>query len=173
MHPRNRYNKPPDFGSLAKSQPSLRPFLIETRHGHTINFKEPAAVKALTEALLAQDFGLLVELPIDRLIPTVPQKLNYLHWIEDLLACLSIPIDQPHMVDIGTGASAIYALLGCRLHDKWAFTATEVDPSSCAIAQDNVKTNALDSRIAVVRASNIPFAISLLCTANAEGCQST
>lgn len=37
--------------------------------------------------MLEKDFGLKVEIPLDKLIPTVPQKLNYIHWIEDLLSC--------------------------------------------------------------------------------------
>lgn len=84
MHPRNRYStEPADFVKLAEFRPSLKPFLIEKR----INFNDPAAVRELTCALLEKDFGLKVEIPVDKLIPTVPQKLNYIHWVEDLLSC--------------------------------------------------------------------------------------
>ena len=35
--------------------------------------------------MLSKDFGLEVVLPVDRLVPMVPQRLNYIHWLEDLL----------------------------------------------------------------------------------------
>ena len=77
--------------------------------------------------------------------PTLPQKLNYLHWIEDLLELELKPPPPgspgssgggalgaaaagaagPDMtagvvgIDIGTGASCIYPLLGTALHAGW------------------------------------------------------
>ena len=92
MHPRNRYkDHKPDFGELAESHPSLKPFLIRkhsqnTPHAYTIDFSNPAALRELTYALLQRDFGLQLEIPLDKLIPTVPLRLNYIHWVEDLLS---------------------------------------------------------------------------------------
>ena len=105
MHPRNRYLKDPaDFEKLAEFRPSLKPYLIEknrqpsnpapatstrrrfSKFPYTLDFSDPACIRELSCALLERDFGLKVEIPLDRLIPTVPQKLNYLHWIEDLLS---------------------------------------------------------------------------------------
>lgn len=42
--------------------------------------------RELTCAVLSKDFGLEVVLPADRLVPMVPQRLNYIHWLEDLLS---------------------------------------------------------------------------------------
>ena len=42
--------------------------------------------RELTCAALSKDFGLEVDLPEQRLVPMVPQRLNYIHWLEDLLA---------------------------------------------------------------------------------------
>lgn len=41
--------------------------------------------RELACAVLSKDFGLEVVLPADRLVPMVPQRLNYIHWLEDLL----------------------------------------------------------------------------------------
>lgn len=51
-------------------------------------------------------------------------------------------------IDIGTGASCIYALLGARLNG-WKFIATEIDSASYASALENVARNALESQILV------------------------
>lgn len=57
------------------------------KFAYTLDFSNPAALRELTCAALESDFGLKVEIPLDRLIPAVPQRLNYIHWIEDLLLC--------------------------------------------------------------------------------------
>ena len=104
MHDRNRYRlNPPNFKELAEKHQTLKPFLIEKHNGGTtLNFRDANAVRALTIALAKEDFHLDLELTlgkeilfplfslksysiVDRLIPRIPQKLNYLHWIEDLL----------------------------------------------------------------------------------------
>ena len=105
MHPRNRYNDKPDFGALAEFHPPLKPFLIAktnkptpTQEGNppgvsppkkkfpfTLDFSQPDALRELTYAVLARDFRLDVYFPLDKLIPAVPQRLNYIHWLEDLL----------------------------------------------------------------------------------------
>jgi 23S rRNA A1618 N6-methylase RlmF len=57
-------------------------------------------------------------------------------------------------LDVGTGASIIYPLLGCRLHDNWNFIATEVDLESVQIAQKNVNQNNLSKRIQIIPVSD-------------------
>lgn len=56
-------------------------------------------------------------IPDGQLCPTVPNRSNYIHWIEDLLASDIIPAnkadsDATKGFDIGTGANCIYPLLG-------------------------------------------------------------
>ncbi|KAG5651805.1 hypothetical protein H0H81_007327 [Sphagnurus paluster] len=53
----------------------------------------------------------------------------------------------------GTGASAIYPLLGCALEPTWAFIATELDERSYNFASTNVCINNLSDRICVVKIS--------------------
>uniref|UniRef100_A0A8D3CYI9 U6 small nuclear RNA (adenine-(43)-N(6))-methyltransferase n=1 Tax=Scophthalmus maximus TaxID=52904 RepID=A0A8D3CYI9_SCOMX len=149
MHPRNRYkDRPPDFAYLASKYPD---FLL---HVHTslsgrpvVNFKEPEAVRALTCTLLKEDFGLTIEIPLERLIPTVPLRLNYIHWVEDLID------GQKQLrrgIDIGTGASCIYPLLGATMNG-WYFLATEVDDICFDYATKNVEQNNLSDLIKVVK----------------------
>ena len=35
---------------------------------------------------MKEDWDLDVEMPLDRLIPTIPLRLNYILWLEDLVA---------------------------------------------------------------------------------------
>ena len=93
MHSRNRYaDKKLDFGELAEFRPSLKPFLLQKNdpstqpHSFSLDFSKPAALRELACALLERDFGITLEIPLDKLIPTVPLRLNYIHWLEDLLS---------------------------------------------------------------------------------------
>ncbi|MEQ2314052.1 Methyltransferase-like protein 16, partial [Ameca splendens] len=112
-----------------------------------VNFKEPEAVRALTCTLLKEDFGLTIEIPLERLIPTVPLRLNYIHWVEDLIDGQK----QPRRgIDIGTGASCIYPLLGATMNG-WYFLATEVDDICFDYAKKNVEQNHLSDLVKVVK----------------------
>lgn len=95
-----------------------------------LDFKNVNAVRALTTLLLKRDFHLTWSLPIDHLCPPLPQRLNYIHWIADLLG---VPFTWPRAanaaastivgLDIGTGASAIFPLLGQSSYG-WRFVGT-------------------------------------------------
>lgn len=160
MHPRNPYkNSPPDFRVLADKFEYFRKFAKDNKAGEfSINFKDPESLRALTCALLESDFGLKLSIPLDRLIPTVPLRLNYILWIEDLLAC--VPDAQRRAVvrgfDIGSGASCIYALLGAKLNN-WHILATEVDELSVSFAKENVKCNGLEGNIEVKQVTQGSF----------------
>ncbi len=122
------------------------------RPARVLDFTDPAALVALTRALLRVDFGLDWDMPLDRLCPTVTSRLNYLHWVEDLLA-LSASDGHGGIVrglDIGTGASCIYPLLGVAMHDDWHFVATDIDPASLRHAVQNVTRNHLNERVALL-----------------------
>ncbi|ETW77709.1 hypothetical protein HETIRDRAFT_478853 [Heterobasidion irregulare TC 32-1] len=155
MHPRNPYRTPPDFVSLAESYSPLREHLIESAGGGvTINYKDEAAQRRLTEALMHRDFGLSLRIPEDRLCPPVPNRLNYVLWIQDILCATSDNSDDPvRGIDIGTGASAIYVLLACSLSPSWQLIGTDVDDISLRCALENVQRNGLSDRTHIMRAS--------------------
>lgn len=87
MHPRNRYkNSKPSFLKLALKYPEFRAHTTQDESGKVfLDFKNAEALKALTTCLLKEDFNLTVDLPSDRLVPTLPLRLNYIHWIEDIV----------------------------------------------------------------------------------------
>lgn len=69
-------------------------------------------------------------IPDGQLCPTVPNRSNYIHWIEDLLASDIIPEtradgDVVKGFDIGTGANCIYPLLGASLLG-WRFVGSGI-----------------------------------------------
>ncbi|XP_064234182.1 RNA N6-adenosine-methyltransferase METTL16 isoform X2 [Aotus nancymaae] len=118
---------------------------------YSLNFKDPEAVRALTCTLLREDFGLSIDIPLERLIPTVPLRLNYIHWVEDLIGHQdSDKSSLRRGIDIGTGASCIYPLLGATLNG-WYFLATEVDDMCFNYAKKNVEQNNLSDLIKVVK----------------------
>ncbi|XP_008994597.1 RNA N(6)-adenosine-methyltransferase METTL16 isoform X1 [Callithrix jacchus] len=153
MHARNRYkDKPPDFAYLASKYPDFKQHVQINLNGRvSLNFKDPEAVRALTCTLLREDFGLSIDIPLERLIPTVPLRLNYIHWVEDLIGHQdSDKSSLRRGIDIGTGASCIYPLLGATLNG-WYFLATEVDDMCFNYAKKNVEQNNLSDLIKVVK----------------------
>ena len=92
MHPRNIFSKrKPDFAEYAKTNPALEPHLIKkaTSKGegfqYTIDFSRAQSLHELTIATLQHEFGLSVDLPPGHLVPSIPQRLNYIHWVEDIV----------------------------------------------------------------------------------------
>ncbi|KAI8436862.1 hypothetical protein MSG28_010314 [Choristoneura fumiferana] len=148
MHPRNIYRTPPDFAKLSKDFAEFAAISqLDVTGKVTIDFKDPKSLRILTKCLLKSDFNLNVEIPEDRLVPTLPLRLNYILWIEDLLKA----IDKDNNVrglDIGTGACAIYPLLAAA-KNKWQMVGTEADEESLSKAQNNVQINNLQELIHV------------------------
>lgn len=94
---------------------------------------------------MKKDFALDVEIPTNKLIPTVPLRLNYILWIEDLLT-ISQKTENVKGIDIGTGASCVYPLLAAKKYG-WTMLATEIDEDSVKFAQGNVQQNNLSALI--------------------------
>lgn len=125
---------------------------------------------ALTRALLRRDFHLLLpSIPPGYLCPPLPNRLNYVCWVRELLdRGMECECDPPEHnttqqffyqgIDIGTGATCIYPLLLStavfsgteKSTTQWKFLATDVDPTSVQSARQNIKANNLQERIHVV-----------------------
>ncbi|KAM0747807.1 hypothetical protein T439DRAFT_382898 [Meredithblackwellia eburnea MCA 4105] len=146
--------------------------LITTSSGKaTVDFKNDESIRALTHALLKQDFNLDINLAHDRLTPIVPGRLEYLTWIINLALSTSpsTPKETPLKgIDIGTGSTAIYPLLASRLHlhsphpriKELQMVATEIDERSYELALENVEQNGEEGSVRVVKvpANGDPFA---------------
>ncbi|EFQ99527.1 DUF890 domain-containing protein [Nannizzia gypsea CBS 118893] len=151
----NIYRHKVDFAALALQDPAFKEFLSAKGQ---LDFSNPDAVRQLTVSLLRRDFGLDVELPDDRLCPPVNDcSLNYILWLQDLIACTGDDygekLDAERDVvglDIGTGSSCIYPLLGTVHRKRWTFVATDIDEKNLQHARENVRRNHLQSRIQVV-----------------------
>ncbi|CAK9141807.1 unnamed protein product [Ilex paraguariensis] len=156
IHPRNKYSdNPPDFGLLASLYPSFEPFVFFSRDGRPrIDWTDFKATRELTRVLLLHDHGLNWWIPDGQLCPTVPNRSNYIHWIEDLLASdiISNKCADGGLVrgfDIGTGANCIYPLLGSSL--GWSFVGSDVTDVALEWAEKNVKNNPHISELIEIR----------------------
>ena len=149
MHPRNPL-KELQFIELAKEFKPMKQYI---KNG-TIraDFKDPRFMRNLAMATLWKYFGLRLEIPLTNLIPAVPNRVDYILIIQDLLNESS---SRPRIgMDIGTGASCIYPLLGCSICPHWKFIGVEIDNESIKFCRDNVARNGLDERITIVKAND-------------------
>ncbi|RXG25466.1 23S rRNA (adenine(1618)-N(6))-methyltransferase RlmF [Leeuwenhoekiella marinoflava] len=146
LHSRNRNREPYDLEALLKVKPQLQAHIKKNKYGTTsVDFANPEAVKLLNQALLDSYYGISNwQFPDANLCPPIPGRADYLHYLADLLAEKfkgSIPKGkQIKGLDIGTGASLIYPILGVVAYD-WNFIATDIDPASLASAERIIETN--------------------------------
>ncbi|KAL5791164.1 hypothetical protein ACOSQ2_006052 [Xanthoceras sorbifolium] len=157
IHPKNKYSEnPPDFALLASLYPSFEPFVFYSRDGRPrIQWTDFNATRELTRVLLLHDHGISWWIPDGQLCPTVPNRSNYIHWIEDLLSTDIIPktctnSDKVRGFDIGTGANCIYPLLGASLQG-WSFVGSDATDVALEWAEKNVKNNPHISELIEIR----------------------
>lgn len=171
MHRRNIFRKEPDFKKLACEYQELKQFMTSSsKNKLKFDFKNPDALRALTCALLHRYFQKRITIPSDRLIPAVPQRLNYICWIEDLVKLLALNLASSDLnvlgIDIGTGASCIFPILSCHKNPGWSFIGVEADQKSYSVAMENVQKNFMDDRIRIVKISTEDTLNDILCLAN-------
>jgi len=116
------------------------------------DFQNQEGVRLLTTILLKKDFGLDVHLPAGKLIPTIPLRLNYLLWIEDLFNLNYDSTKKIKGIDIGTGASCIYPLLAAKKF-QWSMVGTDINKESIENANINIQKNNLQHLIQVLEVS--------------------
>ncbi|XP_038886851.1 U6 small nuclear RNA (adenine-(43)-N(6))-methyltransferase isoform X1 [Benincasa hispida] len=155
IHPRNKYaENPPDFALLASLYPSFQPFVF-LHPRPRIDWTDFNATRELTRVLLLHDHALHWWIPDGQLCPTVPNRSNYIHWLEDLLSSDIVAKKNSDSgpvrgLDIGTGANCIYPLLGASLLG-WSFVGTDVTDVALEWAERNVKSNPHVSELIEIR----------------------
>ncbi|MFD1162514.1 23S rRNA (adenine(1618)-N(6))-methyltransferase RlmF [Hwangdonia seohaensis] len=154
FHPKNKHKSGYDFDALCESHPALKAFvLVNEYETKTIDFANPKAVKALNTALLKHHYNInFWDFPDTNLCPPIPGRVDYIHHLADLLKASNINEDIS-VLDIGTGATAIYPILGVAEYN-WHFIATDIDKSSIKTAQKIIDKNELKHKIGLRHQTN-------------------
>lgn len=140
LHPQNKHRKGYDFELLIQKNRRLNAFLFENKFKvRSIDFSNPLAVKELNRSLLRTHYGIHYwDFPDDNLCPPIPGRVDYIHDVSDLIQSN----DPVKVLDIGTGATCIYPLLGSAEY-QWTFVGTDVDSDSMVSAQKIIDKNVL------------------------------
>lgn len=163
-----------DFELLASFSEELYACAKHTNSGKLVfDFSSRTTTLALTRAILKHHFCIELNIPHGHLIPTVPNRVQYLTWALSLPsdpdsdsepdsesessqsleknpgAKFASPFCSHVLLDIGTGPSAIYALLAARTISKCRVIATDADPVAVRHASENVRLNDLSDVIQV------------------------
>ncbi len=140
LHPRSFHNQPYNFQELILKVPELKSFIVKNREGmDTLQFANPKAVYLLNKALLLHFYNLdFWNIPNQNLVPPIPGRADYMHYLADLL---KVDTSQKvNVLDIGTGASLVYPLIGSSVYN-WNFVATDIEPKSIEVAQEIIDKN--------------------------------
>ncbi len=144
LHPKNNFKNGYNFDELIVQNPELKQFVAKNEFGTvTIDFSNPEALRELNKALICSlDKISNWNFPRENLCPPIPGRLDYIHYLADLLSLK----EEVKILDIGTGATCIYPLLGVSIYD-WSFVATDIDLDSLDTAQDIIDDNKLTEKI--------------------------
>ena len=140
LHARNKHKGTYDFPELIRISPTLKNFIKPNKFGNdSIDFSNQEAVKTLNQALIKSYYQISSwDIPKEYLIPPIPGRGDYIHHLADLLG---EPMgSETKVLDIGTGSSLIYPIIGNRDYG-WSFIGSEIDPTSLENAQTIIDQN--------------------------------
>jgi 23S rRNA (adenine1618-N6)-methyltransferase len=146
LHPRNLHRLGYDFQKLIQAYHELKSYVSTNEYDiETIDFSDPEAVKALNNSLLIADYGIQNwDIPKDYLCPPIPGRVDYIHYLADLLATTNnqvIPKGENVVgLDIGIGANCIYPILGNSIYD-WSFVGTDIDENAIQNCKKIIEQN--------------------------------
>ena len=146
LHPRNQHRLGYDFDSLIQILPELKNFVGINEHQiQTLDFSNPDAVKALNKALLLAYYDIQFwEIPSTFLCPPIPGRVDYIHYLADLLAQSNNGIiprgETVQGLDIGVGANCIYPILGNKVYG-WSFVGTDIDEKAIQNCKKIIEKN--------------------------------
>jgi 23S rRNA (adenine1618-N6)-methyltransferase len=145
-HPRNQHRDRYDFDQLIRQNPEFAEFVVpHPCGGETIDFNNPAAVKALNRALLRTYYKFPNwDIPAGYLCPPIPSRADYIHHVADLLSdddAARIPRGRGvRILDIGTGANCVYPIIGTAEYG-WSFVGTDIDLTALRWSSHLVTSN--------------------------------
>jgi len=148
LHPRNQHSEGYDFVRLVAQTPELEAFTISNPVGRTtIDFQDVSAVRLLNRAILKTHYDIdFWDIPSGYLCPPIPGRVDYIHYLADLLADSNnqeVPRGRYiKALDIGTGASLVYPLVG-QSEYGWHFTGVDIDAGAIKSARQICEFNKL------------------------------
>ena len=146
LHPRNQHRLGYDFDSLIQILPELKNFVGINEHQiQTLDFSNPEAVKTLNKALLLAYYDIKFwEIPSTFLCPPIPGRVDYVHYLADLLAQSNNGVipkgESVQGLDIGVGANCIYPILGNAAYG-WSFVGTDIDEKAIQNCKKIIEKN--------------------------------
>ncbi|MDP2453169.1 MULTISPECIES: 23S rRNA (adenine(1618)-N(6))-methyltransferase RlmF [unclassified Kaistella] len=146
LHIRNKNRERYDLDALKIAVPELADHITTNKYGaESVDFANPVAVKLLNKALLNHYYGIKNwDFPEDNLVPPIPGRADYLHYMADLLGQSNfgdLPEgDKITVLDIGVGASCIYPIIGAAEYG-WNFIGSDINEDSVESARNIVNSN--------------------------------
>lgn len=150
LHIRNLHRSGYDFIALAERSPGLKQYVKPNKYNNwSVDFSDNQAVREFSRALLSQYYGInWWNFPDTYLCPPIPGRADHLHYLADLLQRTNqgqVPAGEKiSVLDIGTGSSCIYPLLGHAIYN-WSFIAADIDPVSIEAARKILMNNSSHS----------------------------
>ena len=138
MHINNQHNKAYNFKLLCVKHSKLIKYVFTNEYNsQTIDFSDSNAVFHLNKAILKTYYNIdFWEIPKGYLCPPIPSRVDYIHYLNDLLENKT----NCKGLDIGVGANCIYSLLGASVYN-WKMIGTDISKIAVEYAQKNVFRN--------------------------------
>ncbi|MGL2994157.1 23S rRNA (adenine(1618)-N(6))-methyltransferase RlmF [Flavobacterium sp. TSSA_36] len=146
LHPHNPHRQGYHFDTLIEILPELGSFVAINEHQiQTLDFSNPDAVKALNKSLLMANYDIAYwDIPAGFLCPPIPGRVDYIHYLADLLAGSNNGIipkgETVQGLDIGIGANCIYPILGNAAYG-WSFVGTDIDEKAIQNCKKIIEKN--------------------------------
>ncbi len=152
LHANNKHKGIYNYKNLAKINPLLKDFIRRNQFGNiSIDFSNPQAVYQLNKAILQDSYKIRYwELPHKYLCPAIPGRAEYIHHIAEILKPKT---ENIRCLDIGTGASLIYPIIGVREYN-WSFVGTDIDDLAINSARQIINNNGLEEKIEIRKQNN-------------------
>ncbi len=145
MHVKNKHKKKYNLDLLTNEFPKLLPYIKKIHQNKTIDFSNPKAVKTLNQALLKTHYNINYwDFSDDNLCPPIPGRVDYIHHLADLIDGEK----NIKILDIGTGATLIYPLLGISEYN-WKFIVSDINIDTLKNVKKLVSQNKLKDKIEI------------------------